>query len=152
MCPFLGILFLILQRFHSASLCYPSPDPSTPSGNRTPPPPPLSSKTRAVRSTLLLARRRAALGALGSILRTALLAVRDAYRIQRAAHHVIADARQILHAAAADEHNRVLLQVVADAGDVGRDLDAVGQAHASHLAQGRVRLLRCLRIHAGAHT
>src|SRR5581483_11021586 len=95
---------------------------------------------------------RAALCALGSVLGAALFAVGHADRIQSAAHHVVADAGEIFHTAAADEHNRVLLQVVADARNVGSDLDAVGQAHASHLAQGRVRLLRGLRVHAGAHT
>src|SRR5690606_14090393 len=37
------------------------------------------------------------------------------------------------------------------AGDVGRDLDLVGQADTRHLAQRRVRLLRRLREHAHAH-
>ena len=46
---------------------------------------------------------------------------------------------------------RVLLQVVALAGDVGRDLDPVGQAHARDLAQRRVRLLRRRGVDAHAH-
>ena len=71
-------------------------------------------------------------------------------RVERAADDVIADARQVLDAAAANEHQRVLLQVVADARDVGRDLDPVGQPHARDLAQRRVRLLRRLREHADA--
>ena len=45
----------------------------------------------------------------------------------------------------------MLLEVVADTGDVGRDLDARGQADTGHLAQGRVRLLRGGRVDAGAH-
>src|SRR5205823_12363740 len=68
-----------------------------------------------------------------------------------AAHDVIAHARQIFHAAAANQHQRVLLEVVAHTRDVGRHLDAVGQPHASHLAQRRVRLLRRLREDAHAH-
>ena len=44
----------------------------------------------------------------------------------------------------------MLLKVVADAGNVGRHFDAVGQAHARDLAEGRVRLLRGLREHADA--
>src|SRR5882724_3876535 len=55
------------------------------------------------------------LGPLGPIFRAPLLAVRDACGIERAAHHVIADAGEVLYAASADQHNRVLLQVVADA-------------------------------------
>ena len=46
---------------------------------------------------------------------------------------------------------RVLLQVVALAGDVGRDLDTAGQTHTGHLAHRRVRLLRGVGVHAGAH-
>src|SRR5690349_1996947 len=57
------------------------------------------------------------LGALGAVLRTALLAVRDARGVERAADDVVTDARQILHAAAADQHDRVLLEVVALAGN-----------------------------------
>src|SRR5271156_4789377 len=78
------------------------------------------------------------LGALSAILRPALLAVGHAHRIERAAHHVIAHAGQILHTAPADQNNRVFLQVVADSGDIGRNFDAVGQADARDLAQRRV--------------
>src|SRR5208282_667075 len=49
------------------------------------------------------------LRALGAIFRTSLLAVRNPHRIQRSANHVITHTRQILHAPAADQHNRVLL-------------------------------------------
>src|SRR5207302_1952569 len=72
--------------------------------------------------------------------------------IERAADDVIADARQVLDAAAADQHQRVLLQIVADAGNVGRHFDAVGQPHARHFSQCGVRLLRRLREDADADT
>ena len=36
-------------------------------------------------------------------------------------------------------------------GDVGRDLDAVREAHARDLPESRVRLLRGRRLHLGAH-
>src|SRR5690606_3869077 len=52
----------------------------------------------------------------------------------------------------AHEHDRVLLEVVADAGDVRRDLDLARELHAGHLAQRRVRLLGGRRVDAGAHT
>jgi hypothetical protein len=65
---------------------------------------------------------------------------------------VIADAGKIFHTAATDEHDRVLLEVVADAGDVGGDLNPVGEADTGNLAERRVRLLGGLRIHAGANT
>jgi hypothetical protein len=75
-----------------------------------------------------------------------LFAVLHALRVERAADDVVADARQIFHAAAADEHHRVLLQVVADAGDVGRDFDAVGQPYARYFAQRGVRFFRRDRL------
>src|SRR5262249_30787994 len=88
----------------------------------------------------------------GAVFRSTLHSSLDTDRVERAADHVIADTRQILDAAAANEHQRVLLQVVADAGDVGRHLDAVGQPHARDLAERRVRLLRRLGEDADAHT
>jgi hypothetical protein len=59
--------------------------------------------------------------------------------------------RQILHASAADQHARVLLQVVSDARDVCRDFGPTGQTHARHFAQRRIRLLRSRRVDADAH-
>src|SRR6185503_4398312 len=59
-------------------------------------------------------------------------------------------ARQVLHAAAANEHHRVLLQVVALAADVADDLVAVGEAHLGDLAKRRVGLLRGRRVDARA--
>src|SRR5690348_7182722 len=55
------------------------------------------------------------------------------------------------YAAAADQHHRVFLKVVAFAADVADDFVAVGQAHLRHLAHGRIRLLRRGGIHARAH-
>src|SRR5436305_5104791 len=81
-----------------------------------------------------------------------LLAVLDRLRVQRPANDLVANARQVLHTATAHEHDRVLLQVVADARDVGRDLDATGQAHTRDLAQRRVRLLGRGGVDAGADT
>src|SRR4051794_32236802 len=88
---------------------------------------------------------------LHAVLRTSLLAVGDAGGVERAAHHLVANARQVLHAATAHEHYGVLLQVVSLAGDVGRDLHLVREPHAGNLAQRRVRLLGRGRVHAGAH-
>src|SRR5579884_1084912 len=94
----------------------------------------------------------ATLGALGSIFRTALLAVRNTGGIESAAHHVIADTGQVLDAASADQHNRVLLEVVADTRYIGCDFDPVGQPHARHFPQSRIRLLRSGCIDAGTNT
>ena len=61
----------------------------------------------------------------GPVLRAALSTILHSDRVERAADDVVAHARQVLHAASADEHDGVLLQVVTDAGDVRDDLDAV---------------------------
>src|ERR671913_1935703 len=79
-----------------------------------------------------------------------LLAVLHALGVERAADDLVADAGQVLHPAAADEHDRVLLEVVADARDVGGDLDAAGQPDPADLAQGRVGLLGRGRVDARA--
>src|SRR6185437_15814861 len=52
----------------------------------------------------------------------------------------------------ANQHNRVLLQVVANARNIGADFNSIGQANTRHLAQCGVWLLGRLRIHAGANT
>src|SRR5437763_1831560 len=87
---------------------------------------------------------------LGPVLGATLLAVLDALSVEHAAQDVVAHARQILDAAAADHHYRVLLQIVALARNVADHLEAVGQAHFRDLAQRRVRLLRGGRIDARA--
>jgi len=87
----------------------------------------------------------------GAVATTGLLAVTHTRGVERAADDLVANARQVLHTAASHEDDRVLLEVVANAGDVGRDLDARGQTHTRHLAKGRVRLLRGYRVDA-VHT
>src|SRR6478609_6359500 len=79
---------------------------------------------------------------LRGVLAATLLAVAHAGRVERAADDVVLDRGEVLHAAAADQDHRVLLEVVSDARDVGRDLHLVGQPHARDLPKGRVRLLR----------
>src|SRR6266545_5895805 len=87
---------------------------------------------------------------LGAVLAPALPAIPDAGRVEGAADDVVLDRGQVLHLAAPDEHDRVLLEVVADARDVSRDLHAVGQPDAGNLAQRRVRLLGRHRAHLEA--
>src|SRR5579864_1458020 len=87
---------------------------------------------------------------LGAVFRTALAAVFDALGVVGAADDVIAHARQILDAAAADQHDRMFLQIVALAGDVAGDLEPVGETDARDLAQSRVRLFWRDRIDARA--
>src|ERR1043166_9503447 len=93
-----------------------------------------------------------ALLALGAVARAGLPAVADALGVEGAADDLVADAGQVLHPAAADEHDGVLLEVVADARDVGGDLDAAGQPDPAHLAQRRVGLLGRGRVDARADT
>src|SRR5215218_3901355 len=90
--------------------------------------------------------------ALGAVARAGLPAVADALGVEGAADDLVADAGKVLHPAAADEHDGVLLQVVANAGDVGGDLDAAGEPHPADLAQGRVGLLGRGRVDARADT
>ena len=79
-----------------------------------------------------------------------MLAVLDPGGVEGAADDLVANARQVADPTTADQHDRVLLEVVALTGDVGRDLDAVGETHAANLAKRRVRLLRSDRVNAGA--
>src|SRR5690349_1047687 len=72
------------------------------------------------------------LGPLGAVLRASLLAVLYPGSVKGAADDVIPHAGQVLHAAAPHEHNGVLLEVVADARDVGGHLDTVRQPRARH--------------------
>src|SRR3954464_4953792 len=117
--------------------CCTSFDPYTESGSigRTPP-----GARRGMRVLL----------GLHAVLRAGLLAVGHAGGVERPADDLVAHARQVLDAAAADEHDRVLLQVVALARDVARDLHAVRQPYAGDLPQSRVRLLRRGRVDARA--
>src|SRR3982751_30677 len=80
-----------------------------------------------------------------------LLAVADTLGVQRTADDLVADAREVLHTTATHEPDRVLLQVVADARDVRRDLDLAAELHTSDLAQRRVRLLGGSGVDARAH-
>src|SRR2546425_7164971 len=89
---------------------------------------------------------------LGSILGTTLLATLNAHRVESPADDVITNARQVLNAAATYQHNRVLLQVVADARNVSSNLDSISQPNSCHLSQGRVWLLRRLGVDAGANS
>ena len=88
---------------------------------------------------------------LGAVAATGLIPLPDAGGVERAADHLVADAGEVLHPAAADQHDRVLLEVVALARDVGGHLEPAGQPDPGHLAEGRVRLLRGVGVDAGAH-
>ena len=88
------------------------------------------------------------LRALRSVLRPALFPVGHARGIERAADDVITNAGEILHAAPANQHDRVFLQVVPDSGYISGYFDSVGEPHASHFPQRRIRLLGSGRVYA----
>src|SRR5665213_59165 len=88
---------------------------------------------------------------LGAVAATGLIPLTDARCVQGAADDLVPDTRKVLHTTATDQDDRVLLEVVSLAGDVGRDLEAAGEAHTGDLPQGRVRLLGGVGVHAGAH-
>ena len=77
-------------------------------------------------------------------------AVLGSGRVQGAADDVVANTWEVANASPTDEHDRVLLEVVADTGDVGGDLDFRGQTDTGHLAERRVGLLGRGRVHANA--
>src|SRR5215472_7515546 len=81
-----------------------------------------------------------------------LLAVAHALRVERAADDLVADARQVAHPAAPDEHDGVLLEVVPNAWDVRRDFYVAGQPYPGDLAERGVRLLGRGGVDARADT
>jgi len=91
------------------------------------------------------------LGPLGAVLGTGLHTAGNALRIQSTADNVVPNAGEILHAAAADHDDGVLLQGVTHAGDISGDLVAVGQTNTGDLTQSGVRLLGGSRSHSGAN-
>src|SRR3954462_4420045 len=88
---------------------------------------------------------------LRAVAAASLLTVADTGGVERAPDDLVANTGEVFHTAAAHEHDRVLLEVVALTGDVGGDLHAAGEADTGHLAQRGVRLLRRVRVDAGAH-
>jgi hypothetical protein len=65
------------------------------------------------------------LWSLRSIFGTALHSLCDSLCVKRTTDYMVTHARQIFDTAAADEHNTMLLQIVADAWNVGSNLNAV---------------------------
>src|SRR5215510_2141671 len=89
-----------------------------------------------------ISARRGMLGLLRSVLRARLAALRYPGGVEAAADDLVAEARKVLHATPAYEHDRVLLQVVALTRNVGADLHGIRETNARDLAQCGVRLLR----------
>jgi hypothetical protein len=83
------------------------------------------------------------LGTLGTVLRAALQAISYTGGIESTADDVITYTGEVLHTTTANEHDRVLLQVVTLTGNVTVDLLLVGQTNTGYLTHSRIRLLRC---------
>jgi hypothetical protein len=64
---------------------------------------------------------------------------------------MVPDTWKILDAAAPEQHNGMLLEVMANARDIGGDFDTMGKANTGNLPEGRVRLLRGDRHDAGTN-
>src|SRR5260370_25158846 len=79
-----------------------------------------------------------------------LLAVADALGVERTPDDLVTYSGEVPHPAATDKHDGVLLQIVADARNVGGDLDLAGQPDAGDLAQRGIGLLRGGRVDARA--
>lgn len=86
-------------------------------------------------------RNRRLLRLLRAIFTPRVRAIRHTAQIQRAPHKLIPHSGTVLRAAAADQHDAVLLDVVSLARDVRGDGGAGGEAHTRRLALARVGLL-----------
>ena len=80
-------------------------------------------------------------GSLRAVFGTGLTPVGDTCGIQGTSDDVVSGTGQILHPAAADQDDAMLLKVVAFAGNIARNLDAVGKTYSGDLPQSRIRLL-----------
>ena len=84
---------------------------------------------------------------LGAVLASSASPSVDACRVQRTTYHVVSNAGQVFNTSPAYQHDGVLLQVVAFAGNVGCHFHAVGKPYPGYFSKGGVRLFRCLRPH-----
>src|SRR6266542_6946412 len=91
------------------------------------------------------------LAGLGAVLGAGLPPVSHAGGVEGRPDHLVPNAREVPDPTTSDQHDGVLLKVVADARDVGGDLDAGGQANSSDLPWRGVRLLGGGGVDARAH-
>ncbi len=77
-----------------------------------------------------------------SVLGTALVTSCNALSIKCSTDDVVTATRQVTNSSASDKYNRVLLEIVADSGDIGRSLKAVCESYSGDLTERGVRLLR----------
>ena len=94
----------------------------------------------------------ASLGTLCTVLGTGLHTTLNTLSIQSTTDDVVTNTGKVLNTAAADQNNGVLLQVVADTGNVSGNFHTIGQANTSDLTQCRVGLLGSGGTNSGANT
>ena len=78
-----------------------------------------------------------------AVLGTTLHTIGHALRVERTTDDVVTDARQVLHTAATDHNDGVLLKIVADTGDVCGYFVPIRETHTCDFPQSRVRLFGC---------
>ena len=88
---------------------------------------------------------------LGSVFGAALTAIFHTRGVEGAANDVIADTGKILNPAPTNHDYGVFLQVVANTGNVGRDLKTRGEANPRHFPKGRVGLLGRGGVYTGSN-
>jgi len=72
-------------------------------------------------------------------------------KVQRSTANFVFDSRQILDSPAADQHNTMLLKIMALSLDISHDRLSVGQLDTSDFPLGRVGLFRCPNHDLGAY-
>ena len=90
-------------------------------------------------------------GFLRAVFGAALFTISDALSIERSANSMITNTRKIFHTASADQNDRVLLKIVADARNVGSDFVTIRQTNTANFTKSRIRLLRSRGVNAGAN-
>ena len=89
---------------------------------------------------------------LSPVLGTTLLPVCDPYGVERAAHNMVPYSGEVLDPSPADEHDRVLLEIVPDAGYIRGYFHPVRKPDPCHLPECGIRFLRRVRVDPGADT
>ena len=74
-------------------------------------------------------------GPFRAVLGSALLSVLHSLRIESSTNNVVPNAGQVFHSSSPDEHNRMLLQVMAFSRNVGGHFKTVCEPHARYLSQ-----------------
>ena len=80
------------------------------------------------------------LGTLCTVLGAGLHPALHALGIQSAADDVVTHTRKVLNTTAANQNDRVLLQIVANTGDISGNFHTVGQTHTGDLTKGGVKI------------